>query len=539
MYILIDNFDSFTYNVYQVLSTLTDKPIKVIRNNAISLDEIEALRPDGLIISPGPGRPEDAGISVAAIKRFAGKLPLLGICLGHQAIGQAFGGRIVGAQRIVHGKAEEILHDGRGLFRNIPSPSVFARYHSLVIEPESLPDCLEVTANSRDGEIMGVRHKEFLLEGLQFHPESIASEQGRALLRNFLSYKREPFPYKGLLSKLSTGTDLSMEESASFMEELTEGALSDAQIAGFLMALETKGVCAAEIAGCAGVLRRKRVQVAHSQPVLDTCGTGGDGLGTFNISSMAAIVAAACDVPTAKHGNRAVSSLSGSADFYAELGMNISLAPEKARLLLEQAGFAFLFAPLYHGAMKYAAPARKALGVKTIMNLLGPLANPCAAEYQVIGIHHPDLLLPVAQAARMLGVRRVMTVHSQDGMDEISPSCPTTVVEFDEEGQLKQYTIDPAALGIKLDAAACAGPARGLDGGSASHNAEMARGLLDGSGLHEAVRQAVALNAGAGLYVYGAADSVEAGYRQALSALEDGRVAKKLEEVCALSKELA
>jgi anthranilate synthase/phosphoribosyltransferase len=533
VYILLDNFDSFTYNVYQVMATLTDRPIKVYRNDAISLDEIEAMRPDGLIVSPGPGRPEDAGVSVAAIKRFAGKMPVLGICLGHQAIGYAFGARIVSAKRIVHGKAEEIHHDGRGLFRNLPSPSTFARYHSLAIDAESLPACLEATSFSADGEIMGVRHREFLVEGLQFHPESIASEQGRAVLRNFFCYRRDPFPFKTLLSQVAKGRDLERSQASAFMEELTDGGLSDMQISGFLMALEAKGVTADEIAGCAEVLRRKRIAVGHSKPALDTCGTGGDGLGTFNISSMAALVTAACGATTAKHGNRAVSSLSGSADFYGELGMNVSLSPAASAELLERSGFAFLFAPIYHGAMKYAAPARKALGVKTIMNLLGPLANPCAAEYQVIGIHDPALLVPVARAASMLGVRRVMTVHSDDGMDEISPFCPTRVAEMGEDGELKEYSFDPRSAGVEPD------PHGDLAGGSASRNVEMARRLLAEPGAHPALRDAVALNAGAGLYVCGLAESLESGYRAAMAALADGRVAKKLEEVVSLSKVLS
>lgn len=532
MYILIDNFDSFTYNVSQVLSTLTDKPIKVLRNNAITLEEIEAMKPDGIIVSPGPGRPEDAGVSVAAIKRFAGRIPILGVCLGHQAIGHAFGAKIVRAKRIVHGKAEDIRHDGKGLFRGVPSPSVFARYHSLAIDAASLPDCLEVTATSADGEVMGVRHKRHLVEGVQFHPESIASEQGKALLKNFISYKREPFPYKALLSKLAKGVDLSEDEAASFMDELTEGSLSDIQIAGFLMALETKGVTAAEIAGCASVLRKKRVPVPHSRPVLDIVGTGGDGLGTFNISSMSAIVAASCGAPTAKHGNRAVSSLSGAADIYQELGMNIQLPAAKSAQVLEQTGFAFLFAPIYHGAMKYAAPARKALGVKTIMNLLGPLANPCAAEYQVIGVHDAALLKPVAQAARMLGVKRVMALRSEDGMDEISPCAPTQVVEIGEGGKIAEYRIDPKVLGLPE------GTLSELLGGNPEANAAMANELLSGAG-REGIRQAVALNAGAGLYVYGAADSLQEGYKKALGALADGRAARKLEEVTSLTKELS
>jgi anthranilate synthase/phosphoribosyltransferase len=533
MYLIIDNFDSFTYNVYQVLSTLTDEPVRVIRNDAITLAEIEAMAPKAIIVSPGPGRPEDAGISVQAIKKFAGKIPILGICLGHQAVGYAFGARIVQAARIVHGKAEDVITDGRGLFRNVPSPAVYARYHSLAIEEGSLPGCLEVTARSRDGEIMGVRHKEFLVEGVQFHPESIASDTGKDLLRNFIAYRREPFPFKETLRKLTAREDLTLEEAAAFMEDMTDGKLSDPQIAGFLMAMETKGPCAEEIAGCASVLRKKRVPLQHVKPVLDTCGTGGDGLATFNISSMAAIVAASCGAMVAKHGNKAVSSLSGSADFYEELGVKTNLSPLGARELLERSGFAFLFAPLYHGAMKYAGPARKALGVRTVMNLVGPLANPALAEFQVIGVPADALRAPVARAAHQLGVKRVLAVHSTDGMDEFSPAAPTAVFEIDEDGNESDYSLDPADLGIP----ACS--VVDLKGGSAARNVEMAKEMLDGAESLSPIRHAVSLNAGAGLYAYGIAESLMEGYAMAMDALKDGRVRKKLEEICFLSKELS
>src|SRR5690606_34111464 len=241
------------------------------------------------------------------------------------------------------------------------------------------------------GEIMGVRHRELLIEGVQFHPESIASEMGKQLLRNFLKYRRTPFVANELLTKIMRGQHLDLSEAESFMEELTDGNLSDMQIAGFLTAFNTKGIAAEEIAGCAKVLQRKRVEVQSSKPCLDTCGTGGDGLGTFNISSMAGICAAAAGVRVAKHGNRAVSSLSGSAEFYKALGIEIELSAEQTTRLLEANDFAFLFAPVYHGAMKYAGPARRELKVKTIMNLLGPLANPAGAKYQVIGVYSEEL----------------------------------------------------------------------------------------------------------------------------------------------------
>ena len=185
MLLMIDNYDSFTYNLVQYLDEL-GADVCVHRNDAIGLDEIEALAPDQIVVSPGPCTPNEAGISVGMIQRFAGKIPILGVCLGHQAIGQAFGGRIVCAQRVMHGKLSPVAHDGRGVFAGLPTPFAVTRYHSLAIEQSSVPSELEVTATSDDGEIMGVRHRRFAVEGVQFHPEAILTEHGKQLLANFL-----------------------------------------------------------------------------------------------------------------------------------------------------------------------------------------------------------------------------------------------------------------------------------------------------------------------------------------------------------------
>jgi anthranilate synthase component 2 len=185
MLLMIDNYDSFTYNLAQYFGELGED-VQVVRNDAIDLAGIAALAPARIVISPGPCTPNEAGVSVPLVRAFAGKLPILGVCLGHQAIGQAFGGRIVHASRVMHGKTSGIRHASKGVFAGLPSPFLATRYHSLAIERASLPDCLEVTAESEDGEIMGVRHRQFALEGVQFHPESILTEHGQALLKNFL-----------------------------------------------------------------------------------------------------------------------------------------------------------------------------------------------------------------------------------------------------------------------------------------------------------------------------------------------------------------
>ncbi len=186
MLLMIDNYDSFTFNLVQYFGELGED-VRTYRNDEISLEQIEALNPSRICISPGPCTPHEAGVSVPVLKHFAGKLPILGVCLGHQSIGAAFGGNIIRAQEVMHGKTSPITHTGVGVFKDLPSPYTIIRYHSLAIERTSLPDCLEVTAWTADGEIMGVRHKEFAIEGVQFHPESILSEHGHALLKNFLS----------------------------------------------------------------------------------------------------------------------------------------------------------------------------------------------------------------------------------------------------------------------------------------------------------------------------------------------------------------
>ncbi len=190
MLLMIDNYDSFTYNLVQYFGELGAE-VHTVRNDALTLDEVAEMDPQGIVISPGPGTPDDAGISLALITRFAGKIPLLGVCLGHQAIGQAFGGRIVRAQRVMHGKVDRVTHNGEGVFAGLPESFEVTRYHSLVVERASLPACLAVTAHTPDGEIMGLRHREFVVEGVQFHPESIATEHGHAMLANFLKRTHE------------------------------------------------------------------------------------------------------------------------------------------------------------------------------------------------------------------------------------------------------------------------------------------------------------------------------------------------------------
>lgn len=526
MIVIIDNYDSFTYNIYQSVCNLTNEPVTVLRSKECSIADIEKLKPSHLIVSPGPGRPEDAGISVEAIKHFAGKLPILGVCLGHQAIGYAFGAKIVQAKFIKHGIAEEINLDGRGIFRNIGKKGTFTRYHSLIVDENTLSADFEVTARATDGDIMGIRHKKYDIEGVQFHPESIASKEGDPLFKAFLNYRRDSLPVTAILNKLIAKEDLDQKTAELFMETLTDGLLDERQTAAILTAIAAKGPAASEIAGCAAVLCRKKTVIPFSKEIelTDIVGTGGDSKGSFNISSMSSLIAAACGLKVAKHGNRAVSSKSGAADFFEAFGIKINAAPEKMAKVIEKTNFGFLFAPVYHSAMRFAGPVRKALGIKTIMNLIGPLSNPANAKYLMLGVYSTDLLKPVADAAKMLGAKRVMVITSEDGFDEISPMTKTFVYEIDEDNQAMKYKIDPAEFGIpKCDD-------EELGGGTAKENIALAKDLLQGKG-RPAIRYASLLNAAAALYVGKQANSLKAGYEMAKNALDSGAVEKKIEEV--------
>lgn len=525
MILVIDNYDSFTFNVVQALQNTTSEEIVVIRNDEKTLEEAVALNPDYLVISPGPGNPDSAGISIEAIKYFAGKIPILGVCLGHQAIGQAFGGKIIHAKHVCHGVVQDITLDGKGLFRNIGKSSKFTRYHSLVIEESSIPDCFEITARSEDGDIMGIRHKTMPIEGVQFHPESIASDNCAKLFAAFINYKRENLNVAALLNQIVDRKDLSFDQAASFMEYLTEGELDERQTAAILAAIAVKGPAADELAGCASILCKKKTPLPlKSDNLCEIVGTGGDGKGSFNISSLSALTAASIGVKMAKHGNRAVSSKSGAADFYEGLGIKIDNTPARTAEIIDQTGFGFLMAPIYHSAMRFAGPVRKALGIKTIMNILGPLSNPAGAKYEVLGVYEKKLIPIVARAAKTLGAKRVLVICSQDGYDEISPCAKTDAMFIDENGKETVFVLNPAAYGVE----GCV--EEELNGGDGVFNANLALDVLNGTG-RKTIKEAVALNTAAVLFVAGKVHTFKEGYEAASKALTDGTVLAKIEEV--------
>ena len=527
MIAVIDNYDSFTYNLVQYICEL-GADVRVFRNDAVTVDELVSLGPSGLVISPGPGGPAAAGISLEAIRAFQDRTPILGVCLGHQCIGQAFGGTVVHAKALMHGKTSRIRHDGQGIFSMIENPMTATRYHSLALERDTLPEELEVCAESEDGEVMGIRHRTRPVFGVQFHPESILTRYGMRILENFLSRidPRQPVracfsTMQEAISAVAAGKDLTRDGMRDAMRMIMEGEATPAQISSFLSCLAMKGETIPEIAAAVEVMRQKatRIRTVPGEILLDTCGTGGDRSGTFNISTTVAFVAAGAGIRVAKHGNRSVTSRSGSADVLESLGMDLSAPVEAVQRALDEAGITFLFAPKFHAAMKFAIGPRREIGIRTIFNILGPLSNPAGANCQVVGVYSEDLGETYSRVLAELGHRRAFVVHGSDGVDEVSLSAPTTVWEV-REGSVRRYLFDPASVGFPYV------PLQSIRGGDASQNAAILRDVL--SGVLGPARQSVVLNAAFAIVAGGKAEDIREGIAAAERSIDSGMALMKL-----------
>ena len=333
--------------------------------------------------------------------------------------------------------------------------------------------------------------------------------------------------FPALLEKLQRQEDLSEAEAAAAMARIMDGDVPAAQVAGLLIALRQKGERPAEIVGFARTMRARAVALTRPRPdALDTCGTGGDGAGTFNISTVAAIVVASCGVAVAKHGNRSASSRCGSADVFEALGVDVAAGPAVAEACLAEAGLAFFFAPTYHPSMRHVAALRRELGVRTAFNLLGPLTNPAGARRQIVGVPRPELTELVAKALGMLGSERAWVVHGADGLDEISTTGYTKVSEA-RGRSVRTFYVHPADAGLPK---ACL---TDLAGGDAAENAAIARRIL--AGAKGPGRDIVLLNAGAALLVAGAAASLGEGLARAAAAIDRGAASATLEQLIATS----
>lgn len=544
MIYLIDNYDSFSYNLYQLIGEV-DPAIEVLRNDALTVEELEEKNPEAVILSPGPGRPADAGICEEVALKLSGKVPILGVCLGHQAICEAFGGTVGYAKELMHGKSSLVKVDEQSpLFKGLPAKVRVARYHSLAADEGSLPECLQVVSRADDGEVMAVQHAEFPTFGVQFHPESILTPDGRAMIENFLAIatkeytavapivRKEPTMIREAIFKLVDKQDLTYDEAYDVINEIMSGETTQVQTAAFLSALSTKSTKSetiAEIAGCAAAMRSHATKVDYDKPLLEIVGTGGDKAGSFNISTTAAFIIAAGGAKVAKHGNRAASSKSGTADCQEALGVNIEQGPDLCKKLLDEVGMCFLFAQKYHTAMRYVGPIRKELGFRTVFNILGPLTNPASPETMILGVYDESLVQPLARVLTSLGVKDGMVVYGQDCLDELSTACPTTVCEFHGDDYLS-YVLTPEELGMKR----CT--KEDLRGGSPDENAQITRDILSGKETG-AKRDTVLVNAAAGLYIAGLAPSLKDGVAKAQELINNGKATETLEEYVRVSNQ--
>ena len=338
------------------------------------------------------------------------------------------------------------------------------------------------------------------------------------------------------ISHIAAGAALSEDEAAAVMEEIMTGSATPAQMGAFLTALRLRpgGETVEEIAGMARIMREKAVQVHLDANVLthalDTCGTGGDGAGTFNVSTAAGIVAAAAGAHVAKHGNRSATSRCGSADVLEAMGARIDLGPEQVANCVQQVGFGFMFAPAYHPAMKHVGPARREIGIRTVFNILGPLTNPAHTPYQVLGVADGSLLRKMGEVLLHLGCQHALIIHGEDGIDECSLSAPTRVCEVRHGEELREYTITPEQVGLSR-----ASDPQALQGGDPAYNANLLRDLLDGKANGPAADM-LCLNTGAALLASEQVESLADGVKLARSTLREGKARQRLADVIACSQ---
>ncbi len=522
MFLLVDNFDSFTYNLYALLKN-TGADVEIVKNNA-PLKKSYDYR--GIILSPGPSSPENAGNLLDYINFYKGKIPIFGVCLGMQAIGFYEGYTIRGAKTIQHGKVDKIIpYSDSILFEGIKTEFDAVRYHSLVVDiPVSNPKVKAVSKS--DGEVMAYEDRENKLFGVQFHPESILSQYGDRILKNFINFCNftgKSFTivdYSKLIKKVLNRQDLTLSESEAIFSMIVEGKLSDVKTSALLTSLAVKGENVEEVAGALNVLENKKVKInLKEKKAIDTCGTGGDGKSSFNISTASALTLASMGIPVVKHGNRAVSGSYGSADILESLGFKFYSKPASVLNELEKKNFVFLFAPYFHPAMKNVANIRKQLGFPTVFNLLGPLLNPADVSFQVIGV--PDLTRAklLASVVAMKRRERVIVYSSMDGYDEVSTNDKTVCFDI-RNREIDRFEINPADFFDPFP----------VPSANSKEEAEVVfMRAINGSDL-PAVRT-VALNVALALKCFGVNENLKENFEKAFETLVSGKVYSYLKEI--------
>ena len=493
MILLIDNYDSFVFNVEQYFRELTNEEVKTVRNDAITLEKIKILNPSRIVLSPGPKHPKDSGICLEILKNIE-NTPILGICLGHQAFGLVFGGKIEKLEIPLHGKTSEITVTGKNsiLFKDMPEKFNVMRYHSLYVSEENLPEELTVTAKSDDGIIMALEHKTKDIYGIQFHPESFFTEYGKNIIKNFISNtkketlqsndknteeterKKADEVFKKYLKKLQDNIPLADNDFKEICEVINSKNYDIVQLGALLVLISEKSLYPESLTAFVKNILEYSVTFSDDTPMIDLCGTGGDGLKTINISTTVAFIVAAMGVKVAKHGNKSVTSKSGSSDVIDKLGLTMEKSIITQLNKLENSNLAFFHAPFFHNLVGEVREVRQRLGIRTVFNVLGPLLHPNRKlKYQLVGLYHEPVHRLYAETLQLLGREHALVVRGNDGLDEISICDETKIVEVKGD-KILEYTVSPETFGFKRAFHA------DIEGGTPEENAEILVRTLKG-----------------------------------------------------------
>ena len=536
MILMIDNYDSFVFNVEQYLKEMTDDEVITVRNDAITIDDIKKMNPSKIIFSPGPKHPKDSGICLEILNNTdeLGNIPILGICLGHQAIGMNFGGEIKRLENPLHGKTSEItvLSENSVLFKNLPKKFKVMRYHSLYVD--DIPKELEVTAKSEDGVAMAVEHKSKNIFGIQFHPESIFTEYGKNMIRNFLNIEVSKTLQNNENSK-NTNEKGNFIDMNKYLKKLQENiALTDTdfreickiidsknydivQLGALLVLISEKSLYPESLTAFVKNILEYSTTFEDDSDMIDVCGTGGDGFKTINISTAVAFILGAMGVNVAKHGNRAISSKSGSSDVLDKLGVPLenSLANQIEKLHVKN--LAFFHAPFFHKLVGEVREVRNRLGIRTVFNILGPLLHPnTKLKYQLVGLYHEPVHRLYAETLQLLGRKHALAVRGNDGLDEITICDDTKIIEVKDE-EIFEYTVSPESFGFKRAFHS------EIEGGTPEENAEILIKILKGE-EKSAKFDIVVLNAMFALYTADVVDHPAKAKDMVLEAIESGKV---------------
>ena len=536
MILMIDNYDSFVFNVEQYLKEMTDDEVITVRNDAITIDDIKKMNPSKIIFSPGPKHPKDSGICLEILNNTdeLGNIPILGICLGHQAIGMNFGGEIKRLENPLHGKTSEItvLSENSVLFKNLPKKFKVMRYHSLYVD--DIPEDLEVTAKSEDEVAMAVEHKSKNIFGIQFHPESFFTEYGKNMIRNFLNIEVSETLQNNENSK-NTNEKGNFIDMNKYLKKLQENiALTDTdfreickiidsknydivQLGALLVLISEKSLYPESLTAFVKNILEYSTTFEDDSDMIDVCGTGGDGFKTINISTAVAFILGAMGVNVAKHGNRAISSKSGSSDVLDKLGVPLenSLANQIEKLHVKN--LAFFHAPFFHKLVGEVREVRSRLGIRTVFNILGPLLHPnTKVKYQLVGLYHEPVHRLYAETLQLLGRKHALAVRGNDGLDEITICDDTRIIEVKGK-QILEYTISPESFGFKRAFHS------EIEGGTPEENAEILVKILKGE-EKSAKFDIVVLNAMFALYTADVVDHPAKAKDMVLEAIESGKV---------------